>query len=181
METRAVAVVAHPDDCVIFARPFMESYAHWQWKIVYLTYTPADARGHEIAQFWTQRNIAVEFLGREDHYKDLVTRRLSFDKDLAARDIAASVQGADLVLTHGRIGEYGHPHHKFVHRAVRQLDTASVYFCFSYPWRGANCEYTAGAVDLDQLPLHRSVIEGFKDRNHMRYMANDRAKTILGI
>ena len=60
---RAVALVAHPDDCVIFAWPFMEAHPEFTWEIVYMTYRPKDARAREVTEYWNRRNIATFFLG----------------------------------------------------------------------------------------------------------------------
>jgi hypothetical protein len=52
---KAMAMVAHPDDCVIFAYSFMHHHKHLDWTVCYLTYTEQDARGREFAEFWQRR------------------------------------------------------------------------------------------------------------------------------
>ena len=60
---KALCVVAHPDDCVIFAWPFIEAHPEFEWTIVYLTYTFFDSRAKEIQSYWDKRGITTTFLG----------------------------------------------------------------------------------------------------------------------
>ena len=76
---KAMAMVAHPDDCVIFAYSFIHHYPQFDWTVCYLTYTEHDARGCEFAKFWRARGVATNFLGYIDDYHDLETGVCSFD------------------------------------------------------------------------------------------------------
>lgn len=156
---KALCLVAHPDDCVIFAYSYIYNHRHYDWLIAYLTYTAQTARGKEISEFWARRGIATQFLGHVDDYHDLETRQCSFDTDLAQQQIAALAAQYDLVLTHDRHGDYGHLHHKFVHDCVithhnmvtfAALDSGNQ--SFSVP---------AGTYDLAELPLHADIVQTF--------------------
>ena len=76
---KAMVMVAHPDDCVIFAYSFMHQYRQLDWTVCYLTYTESDARGHEFAEFWQRRGVATKFLGYVDDYRDIEANKISFD------------------------------------------------------------------------------------------------------
>lgn len=185
METvKALAVVAHPDDCVIFARPFIDNFPTWHWHIVYLTYNYNDPRAREMRAYWGSRNITTDFLGFQDDYADQLAGEL---KTWRAFDATASISVAitqfspDLILTHHEDGDYGHIHHKFVNQTV-QIATvtnsiAKVYFASTFNY---NVEYFAQeALDLGQFPLHADVIAEFQDRDHGRYILTPEAKQLI--
>ena len=161
---KAIAVVAHPDDCVIFARPYIDAHPEYDWHIVYLTYMAHDARAQEVSAYWTARGIPTEFRGFRDDYKDQQTQQLNFWSGLDAEaSINLACQGADLVLTHYEDGDYGHIHHKVVHQAVKKMAIDQVYFASTFNY---NTRYIAkDNLPLDQFPLHRDVIEQFSDIN----------------
>jgi LmbE family N-acetylglucosaminyl deacetylase len=161
---KAIAAVAHPDDCVIFARPYMDAHPEYEWKIVYLTYTAQDPRAQEVAAYWTARGVATEFLGFQDDYEDQKTQRFNFWSCTdALTSLINACNTADLILTHYEDGDYGHIHHKLVHRAVRKLAIDQVYFASTFNY---NTRYIAkDNLPLDQFPLHRDVIEQFSDIN----------------
>ena len=174
---RAVALVAHPDDCVIFAWPFIEAHPEFTWEIVYLTYRPNDPRAREVTAYWTRRNVPVCFLGYTDTWLDMVREKISFNTEKAGIDINNAVEGVDLILTHNKDGDYGHIHHKFVNSAVTQNGIPKVYFASTFNY---NKEYIVHEpVDALELPLHRSVIEEFTDRNTGRYIVTPEAELIL--
>jgi len=163
---RAQVLVAHPDDCVIFARPFVDAHPDYEWSIVYLTYDYDDIRAMEISKYWNARNITTKFLGFIDNYTDIENNELSFSAELAESAIKKAVD-ADLILTHFEDGDYGHIHHKFVNTVANKIDVPKVYFASTFNYTD---EYVTTPLDLDQFPLHRTVIEGFKDRDTGRYI-----------
>jgi hypothetical protein len=173
----AVCLVAHPDDCVIFAWPFIEAHPEFKWTIVYLTYTFVDIRAKEVAAYWRQRNITTSFLGIKDDWQYVKNGKLGFDPDIAKKDIINAASKYTLILTHNEDGDYGHPHHKFINTVANQIDTPKVYFASTFNY---NTEYTVvNPVVLEELPLHRAVIEEFQDRNIGRYIVTPEAELIL--
>lgn len=178
---KAVALVAHPDDCVIFAWPFIEAHPQFKWTIVYLTYSLDTARGREIAEYWARRNISVHFLGLDDSWTKVKQGLLGFDRMDAQQRIQTVLNqlGPSLILTHYLDGEYGHPHHIFVFKAVcsANLDTPKVYFASDFNYNKAYSVIVP--ADTSELPLHKSVIEGFQDRNTGRYIISDPAEQLL--
>jgi hypothetical protein len=174
---KAVALVAHPDDCVIFAWPFIEAHPEFEWTIIYLTYTFFDERAREVTAYWKKRGIPVSFLGMRDDWQYVKNGELGFDPEIAATDIVNSASKYDLILTHYKDGDYGHVHHKFVNQIANTIGKPKVYFASTFNY---NIEYAVKeAVAVEELPLHRSVIEEFTDRNTGRYIVTPEAELIL--
>ena len=174
---RAVALVAHPDDCVIFAWPFIEAYPEFEWTIIYLTYTFADPRAREVRAYWNKRGIEVSFLGMRDDWRYVKNNELGFDPQIAEKDIVNAASKYDLILTHNEDGDYGHVHHKFVNQIAKQIGKPKVYFASTFNY---NAEYVVKeSVAVEELPLHREVIEQFHDRNTGRYILTPEAELIL--
>ena len=159
---KAVCAVAHPDDCVIFAKPYIDAHSDYTWSIVYLTYSDADPRAQEVAAYWNSRGIATKFLGFVDNYVDQQTQQLNFWDESSARLMMYNAcKGAELVLTHNADGDYGHIHHKIVHKSFEFVSTKKVYFASTFNY---NVRYMATSnLPLEQFPLHRDVIEQFSN------------------
>lgn len=162
----AVCVVAHPDDCVIFAYSFIKHFSDLTWHIGYLTYQDTDARAQEFGEFWQKRSVTTSFLGFTDDYRDIAADQPSFDTNRARDAIHQLCCGADIVLTHDAEGDYGHPHHRFVHRCVKLLCHDHV-ITFAPPGQGTH-HYVIDQPDYDseELPLHHDVIKGFHRVRH---------------
>jgi len=161
----ALTMVAHPDDCVIFAYSFMHNHPEYNWTVCYLTYTESDARAQEFIKFWTSRNVAVQCLGFVDDYRDLETQCISFDQSLARNCIQNLITKYDLVLTHDQHGEYGHLHHVFVNQATVAHPNRVT---FARPGTGTvKYSVDAGAYSLEELPLHKHIISGFHQHTHI--------------
>lgn len=176
---KAVTVVAHPDDCVIFALPLIENCQQFNWHIIYLTYNEKDARAREVKNFWHNRNVSTEFLDFRDDYLDQQTQKLNFwtqTEAEAAIGYAVAQHDPVLALTHNSDGDYGHIHHRIVHNAVNLLGVPKIYFASTF---NLTDTYLAHDYDLDSLPLHREVIEGFADRLIGRYIVSDDARHLL--
>jgi LmbE family N-acetylglucosaminyl deacetylase len=162
---KAMAVVAHPDDCVIFAMGYMLNHAEYSWTVCYLTYTESHKRGQEFTKFWSRRGVAVKFLGYPDQWNLVENCPGHIDDEPAISDIQSVIANQDLVLTHAEDGDYGHPHHILVNRATQQHPHRVT---FAAPGTGT-VKYTvpADAYSLDELPLHRDVIAGFHSNKHV--------------
>lgn len=162
----ALCMVAHPDDCVIFAYGLIHNYSKLDWTICYLTYTEKDPRGEEISKFWTRRNVRTQFLGNVDDWHDIENDSCSFDTVQAKVDIRELCENHSIVVTHDANGDYGHVHHKFVHSAVPLTHPNVIYFA---PAGNGTHVYSlpAGAYALEELPLHRDIVAPFHDRGHI--------------
>jgi hypothetical protein len=174
---KAIAVVAHPDDCVIFAYSFIYNHPDLDWTILYLTYTHWDQRGRELSEFWNQRGISTVFLGYIDDWHDIENKKISFDTDQAQKEIQDIIKHFDLVLTHGARGEYGHLHHVFVNRCCSAHPNV---ITFADPSQGIQYTIPTGVYNLDQLPHHRDIIRGFHATQHANdYHIPDHVRNIL--
>lgn len=177
----AMAMVAHPDDCVIFAYNFIHAHPQFAWSICYLTYRPENPRAQEISAFWNQRGINTQFLGFRDEWESVKQGHLGFEREAAKQAIADAIKDTDLVLTHGFQGEYGHPHHKFVCETVANCHPKFCMVTFANPGQG-NTRYILpeNLYSLDELPMHREVIEPFVAQEHANeYCVSERVKKIL--
>jgi hypothetical protein len=161
---KAMTVVAHPDDCVIFAYSYMYNHPEYTWTICYLTYAEWEPRAQEFRQFWNRRNVTTIFLGYRDDYRDIENKCISFNQDQAHREIANIIKSYDLILTHDEQGDYGHLHHRFVHEATQHHPCRVT---FAGPGQGT-VKYSVepGAYSLDELPLHRDIVAGFHSTTH---------------
>jgi hypothetical protein len=176
---KAMALVAHPDDCIIFAYSFMHQYSNFDWTVCYLTYTEHDSRGREFANFWSSRNIKTKFLGFTDDWEHVKNGALGFDSTAATNAIKQTIQDQDLVLTHDFKGDYGHLHHKFIHDIIAHNHDHVV--CFAGPGQG-NVKYTIepGVYRLDEFPLHCDIVVGFHQQHHTNeYTVSDKVRNIL--
>jgi len=159
-----MCVVAHPDDCVIFAYSFIHNHPEYEWTICYLTYMQSDPRGQEFSNFWFRRNIKTKFLGYLDDWHDIENKCISFDENCAKADIQKSIADQDLILTHNEQGDYGHLHHIFVNQATAGHPRRVT---FAGPGQGTvKYSVESGVYNLDELPMHREVIAGFHSTTH---------------
>lgn len=161
---KALCLVAHPDDCVIFGLSYIHHHPEYDWTIGYLTYTADSDRGAELAAFWKRRNIPCVFLGFVDDYRDQEQQQLLqwYGIDAAA-ECASLARQYDLVLTHDEHGDYGHIHHQVVHDAVKHHHNL---ITFAKPGQGTTYTVPAGTYSLDELPQHGEIVAGFHSTQH---------------
>lgn len=162
---KALCMVAHPDDCVIFALSFIEAYRKLDWTIVYLTYDQDHPRAKEFRNFWNRKQIKTQFLGYNDDYRDLESNHISFDTAAAKAEIEQLVKQYDAVLTHASDGDYGHLHHAFVHDSV--YSTHDHVVTFAAPNKGTHTfDAPPDSYHAKDFPLHWDIIQGFHRENH---------------
>jgi LmbE family N-acetylglucosaminyl deacetylase len=161
----ALCLVAHPDDCLIFGYSYIYAHPEYTWTVGYLTCTPDSPRGQELDRFWQKKNIKTVFLGFHDDWKDQQTQSYNFwDPAVASQSCMDLASNFDLVLTHDRHGDYGHIHHKLVHNSVKNFRPLVT---FSPHGQGdIVCSVPINAYDLNDLPMHRAVIEPFHLNGH---------------
>lgn len=175
---KAACVVAHPDDCIIFARPFIDQHTDLSWHIFYLTYEMYHSRVVEMKNYWYgKRHIPVTSLGYVDTHLDMENNKISFNELQAAQELKNMVQPFEIVLTHNPDGDYGHIHHKFVSSVIADSEKPTVHFANHLQ---ANLELTAKDVlNLDEFPVHQSVLQDFKDINVGRYFITDQIRELI--
>ena len=96
---RALLLVAHPDDCIIFGYPFLHNHPEFKWDIIYLTYFDKDDRAREVRSFWRKHNIDTYFLGNRDDYSYVERGELGFNNKEALKSAAVSA-----IATGSRVG-----------------------------------------------------------------------------
>jgi hypothetical protein len=165
---KAICIVAHPDDCIIFAYGFIHNHPEYQWDIAFVTNDEYSDRGQEIKKFWNSRNIKTIFLGFEDNVDDhWTTHSISFNTNSAAEKIQSLVNSYNLILTHNNDGEYGHIHHKFINRCLEGFKNVVT---FNYPrklykFKILNYILPRTIYSLAEIPLHASVVSTFHKTN----------------
>ena len=161
---KALCMVAHPDDCVIFAYSYIHNHPEMDWRICYLTYAEWEPRARELNEFWQRRSIPCIFLGYVDDYRDIENKSISFDAEQARREIGNIIQDYDLVLTHDELGDYGHIHHVFVHDCVK---THPRLVTFAPHNQGTvTLSVPPGTYTIDELPQHGEIIQSFHAQEH---------------
>lgn len=174
----ALALVAHPDDCLIFGYHFIKDRTDLRWDICYLTYSNDHPRVEEMRNFWKLKGVDVRALGFEDDWPAVKQNLLGFDQELAANKILEQISQYDLLLTHNHLGEYGHPHHKFINQTISNTDIAKVYFG-NYPdYCNYSMEYREAPYDINQFPLHFDVLKNVDIKNY-KYFITESAEKIL--
>lgn len=162
---KALCMVAHPDDCVIFGYSYIYNHPELDWTVGYLTYTETDPRGQEMAAFWQRRGIDCVFLGFEDHWHDNEQKKFTrWHSDAAATACWHLAQHYDVVLTHSADGDYGHIHHQLVHRAVSQHHNVVTFAQHSQGT--VTLTVPPGTYTLDELPMHGNIIQSFHLDQH---------------
>ena len=173
-----MCLVAHPDDCAIFGYQFIADRSDWQWEVWYLTYALDSDRVQEMQEFWNRRNIKVCAGGFIDSWDHVSRGELGFDSSHARVLIQAACEGFDLLLTHNAVGEYGHPHHLFIHDVANQISTPKVYFGTWPDHTNHMIKLDAAPYSTDELPIHKSVIDGF-DLTSWKYLITPEAKNLV--
>jgi hypothetical protein len=156
----ALCLVAHPDDCLIFGYHYIRGHGRHRWRIAYLILADDSPRVEEMRRYWARHSIEVSSLDlpHDPPPADVTAGRCSIPYEVAREAVANAVRGHDLVLTHGEGGEYGHPHHRFLHRLVRDLGVPFVAFDVG-PDAPERCGFPRD--DQESLPLHRRAIRRF--------------------
>jgi len=160
---KALCLVAHPDDCIIFGYSYIYNHPEMSWHICYLTYNEWDSRGRELKEFWARRGVVCIFLGYKDDHRDIENKKISFNQEQAREEIFNIVKSYDLVLTHDEHGDYGHIHHVFVHNCAQHHPHL---ITFSPPGQGTTYTIPTGTYSLDELPQHSDIVKNFHSTQH---------------
>jgi LmbE family N-acetylglucosaminyl deacetylase len=175
---KALALVAHPDDCLIFGYHFITANKKFKWKIVYLTHAIDHPRFAEMFHYWNSLGVQVGTMGFVDDWDAVSKGKLGFKKTDAVTAINQATEGYDLILTHNFKGEYGHPHHIFLNKAVAKIKTPKVYFGDYPDYCNLLHTYDEDPYNIADFWLHQNVLRECDIRTY-KYFVTDEAKALL--
>ena len=149
-----VVVVAHPDDESLWAGGLLSNYGHF-FDVICCTIPrrePERAQKFlDVARFLKFRPVLIPHQEPESPRHPI--------GHLALVDVT----GYDLVVTHNKKGEYGHPHHMQVHRHVREHAEGKVLnFGYGVGGEPLMLENGAAARKLEAIKMydHESAVAG---------------------
>lgn len=142
-------IVAHADDeCIWCIEPLIINPKGWEVIV-------CSAPTFDKERVWAFAK-AMKLLG--------VTHTLLGGKDSGVNSpldfVLPNISGYEAILTHNRLGEYGHPHHKLVHARVMEQRPDALVF----GW-GASPRLTRRLTD-EQLAIKQAAIKCYGDKTY---------------
>jgi len=125
-----IMIVAHPDDESLFGGEALTSLKGWM--VVCVTNAGVIERRQEFVNAMNLIKANYVMLNHADHLASG-----NFDPSLE-RQLAELIAERpwEMIVTHGRRGEYGHTQHKAVHQIVCRLAPRDRIFVFGARWWG---------------------------------------------
>jgi glycosyltransferase involved in cell wall biosynthesis len=165
---RGLVVVAHPDDELLWFGGLLLRSREQDWTIACATHGPETERGRDFLEVCRRLGARPRQLGLRDEVACLL--------DEAALDAwlrgLAEEDAWQVVLTHNRRGEYGHPHHRQVGRLASQHWPRAIHCGF-----GAEAINARVPLDAETVKRKHALIDVYlgQDKRHRlrRYPAYD--------
>jgi|TARA_B100001971_G_C18196218_1_gene541629 LmbE family N-acetylglucosaminyl deacetylase len=124
-------IAAHPDDESLFAGSLLMTQNNW--KVICVTCGYDDIRKSEFKTAMKFANINNFEIWE---YEDITEWSNKIQEEISNRlKVIIDEEKYDMIITHNKIGEYGHQQHKLLHKIVKVLTKDNLYVFGKSPLR----------------------------------------------
>jgi hypothetical protein len=165
---RAIAIVAHPDDEIIFMGGVIMKNPQVDWTVFSVCRASDKDREPKFRQVCAKNKVRGIITDVEDEDKMNVAKSIPIIAKLIVDKLKS--KKFDYIFTHGANGEYGHKRHIGVHQAIKKLidnkvlkPEAVFYFNYKKINRGVGAPFTIKAGTSCLLKLSPAELRRKKE------------------